>query len=126
MFLVDTNVFLEILLEQNKKDICKSFLDSNIKNGLNITDFSLHSIGVILFKYHKQEIYSKFLGDILVNINLISLPLDRYNEIITAKNYLNLDFDDLYQYTVAKYYQLKIVTMDKGFEKIKELEIEFL
>ena len=27
MFLVDTNIFLEVLLSQEKKEICKSFLD---------------------------------------------------------------------------------------------------
>ena len=36
---------------------------------------------------------------------------------------MNLDFDDAYQYSVAKYYGLKIVTMDRDFEKIKDLEI---
>jgi predicted nucleic acid-binding protein len=51
MFLVDTNIFLEILLTQDKKAICKKFLDKNIGN-LHITDFSLHSIGVILFRYN--------------------------------------------------------------------------
>jgi hypothetical protein len=42
MFLVDTNIFLEILLRQDKKEDCKSFLDNNIEN-INVTDFSLHS-----------------------------------------------------------------------------------
>jgi len=28
-----------------------------------------------------------------------------------------------YQYSVAKYYGLKIVTMDRDFERIKDLEI---
>ena len=42
MFLVDTNIFLEILLGQDKKEDCKRFLNNNIEN-LNITDFSLHS-----------------------------------------------------------------------------------
>jgi len=42
MFLVDTNVFLEILLKQDKREDCKKFLDNNIGN-LNITDFfALH------------------------------------------------------------------------------------
>jgi len=49
MFLIDTNIFLEILLEQEKKEDCKKFLNDHIGN-LHITDFSLHSIGVILFK----------------------------------------------------------------------------
>jgi predicted nucleic acid-binding protein len=29
MFLVDTNVFLEILLDQEKKESCKRFLEDN-------------------------------------------------------------------------------------------------
>jgi predicted nucleic acid-binding protein len=49
MYFIDTNVFLEILLAQDKKDICKDFLNSNVEN-LSISDFSLHSIGVILSK----------------------------------------------------------------------------
>jgi len=55
-FLVDTKVFLEILLRRSKKESYKKFLDENIGN-LNITDFSLHSIGVILFKYKKKELF---------------------------------------------------------------------
>ena len=38
----------------------------------------------------------------------------------------NLFFDDAYQYTVAKYYGLKVVTMDRDFEKIKDLKVLFL
>lgn len=48
MFLIDTNIFLEILLNQDKTLICKDFLNKNIKN-LNISDFSLLSIGVNTF-----------------------------------------------------------------------------
>jgi predicted nucleic acid-binding protein len=32
MFLVDTNVFLEVLLRQDKKEDCKRFLENNIRN----------------------------------------------------------------------------------------------
>ena len=39
---------------------------------------------------------------------------------------LNLDFDDAYQYSVAKYYELKVVTMDRDFEKVKDVEVVFL
>lgn len=60
MFLADTNIFLEILLEQDKKEECKRFLINNIGN-LSITDFSLHSIGVILFRYNKEDIFQKFV-----------------------------------------------------------------
>jgi len=39
---------------------------------------------------------------------------------------LNLDFDDAYHYSIAKYYGLKLVTMDKDFEKVKDIEVLFL
>lgn len=81
MFLVDTNIFLEILLEQDKKESCKKFLINNIGN-LAITDFSLHSIGVILFRYHKIDVFHKFIEDIATNIKNLSLPVELYNNII--------------------------------------------
>jgi len=40
--------------------------------------------------------------------------------------YVPFCYDDTYQYSVAKYYGLKVVTMDKDFEKIKDLQILFL
>ncbi len=64
MFLIDTNIFLEILLGQDKKEICNNFLNDHIDD-LAISDFSLHSIGVILFKYRKQDVFLKFISDVL-------------------------------------------------------------
>ncbi|MBC2748357.1 MAG: PIN domain-containing protein [ANME-2 cluster archaeon] len=124
-FLVDTNVFLEILLSQDKKEHCKIKLNNNI-GILNITDFSFHSIGVILFKYAKEDIFQKFIEDVMPNIQLASLPIKLYMEVINAKRNLNLDFDDAYQYSTAKYYELTVATMDKDFKKIKDVDILFL
>ncbi|MCD5417158.1 PIN domain-containing protein [Candidatus Bipolaricaulota bacterium] len=125
MFLVDTNVFLEILLRQDKKEDCKRFLVNNIGH-LNITDFSLHSIGVILFRYGKEEIFQEFVKDVMPNTKVLSLPMKIYKEVVSVKKSMNLDFDDAYQYSVAKYYELKVVTMDMDFERIKDVEILFL
>jgi len=125
MFLVDTNIFLEILLKQDKKEDCKKFLDDNIRN-LHITDFSLHSIGVILFRYDKEDIFQKFVEDFMPNTKLLSLPIEVYRWVVNARKGLNLDFDDAYQYSIAKYYELKVVTMDKDFEKIKDVDILFI
>jgi uncharacterized protein len=124
-FLVDTNVFLEILLSQDKKEHCKMFLNNNI-GILNITDFSFHSIGVILFRYAKEDIFQKFIEDVIPNIQLVSLPIKLYMDVINAKRNLNLDFDDAYQYSTAKYYELTVATMDKDFKKIKDVDILFL
>lgn len=125
MFLVDTNVFLEILLNQGKKDDCKAFLNNNIGN-LNITDFSLHSIGVILFRYGKEDIFRRFVEDVMPNTKLLFLPMELYREVVNVRKILKLDFDDAYQYSIAKYHGLKVVTMDKDFERIKDVETLFL
>ena len=125
MFLIDTNIFLEILLKQDKRKKCKKFLDENTRN-LYIADFSLHSIGVILFRYNKADIFQKFIEDFIINVRLLSLPKELYEEVVLAKKYFKLDFDDAYHYAVAKYYELKVVTMDRDFEVIKDIEILFL
>jgi predicted nucleic acid-binding protein len=125
MILVDTNIFFEILLKQDKKDTCKSFLDENTGN-LYITDFSLHSIGVICFRFGKEEMYRVFLQDIVPHIELLTLPIDRYPEVIENRKRMSLDFDDSYQYTIAKHFDLKIVTMDKDFKKAQGIEVLFI
>jgi len=125
MYLVDTNIFLEILLKQNKSQGCKDFIDKNIGQQ-NISDFSLHSIGVILFKQNEDDLFSKFLNDALPLINLVSLPKDQYKALTNHRRKLKLDFDDAYQYSVCKHYEFKLITMDQDFKKIKDVEILFL
>ena len=125
MFLVDTNIFLEILLGQEKKTICKEFLDHNAGN-LNISDFSLHSLGVILFRSDKEEVFRHVIEDVFPKIAVLSLPGDSYLNVIRSKEILKLDFDDSYQYGLAKHYGLTIITMDKDFEKIQDINVRFL
>lgn len=125
MYLLDTNIFLEILLNQEKSSKCKEFLLTN-ENQIFISDFSLHSIGVILFRYNKSEIFRSFIEDIISKIRLLNLPASAYDDISSFSTKLKLDFDDLYQYSVAKYYDLHIVTMDSDFKKIKDLKVHFL
>lgn len=125
MYLIDTNIFLEILLKQDKSEACKTFLDKN-KDAINISDFTLHSIGVILFRQNEEQIFLKFISDILPKSNLLTLPKKNYEEIINIKSEIGLDFDDSYQYIVCKHYNLKFITMDQDFKKVKNIEIQFL
>jgi len=125
MFLVDTNIFLETLLDQDKKDLCKQFLEKNLEN-LVLSDFSLHSIGVILFRYQRNELFTKFVEDVLPNVTLLSLPPEQYESIAATNEKLKLDFDDAYQYILAKYYGLEIVTMDSDFRSIEDVDVLFL
>ena len=125
MYLLDTNIFLEILLKQEKSEECKIFLTSHVDN-IFISDFSLHSIDVILFRYNKYKIYEDFIKDILSQIRVLNLPAIEYQSLIESSKNTKLDFDDLYQYIIAKYFDLQIVTMDSDFKIIKDIKINFL
>jgi len=125
-YLIDTNVFLEILLDQEKKEICKTYLNNKFGN-MAISDFSLHSIGVILFRINRYELYNSFVNDVIPQIEVPSLKKNSYSQISNISKQFNLDFDDAYQVAVAGNHNLKMATMDKDFEKVKEVyKIDFV
>ena len=117
MFLLDTNIFLEILLSQNKQAVCQRFLQENNGN-LCVSDFSVHSIGIILVRHKKHAVWRTFIEELLANVELVSLPHEQYTGVAdTAKRY-GLDFDDAYQCSVAAAGDLQLVTFDRDFENV--------
>lgn len=125
-YLIDTNIFLEILLEQEKKEKCKSFLVKNYGE-IVLSDFSLHSIGVILFRNQKYSLYNSFINDVIPNIKVASIDKVKYSKLEEFAVKFNLDFDDAFQAVLAEEFNLTIATMDKDFERIKKhIKIKFL
>ncbi len=116
MYLLDTNIFLEILLGQDKSKACELFINDN-RGNLAISDFSLHSIGVILLRNNNHDLFSNFASEIVEKIMIFSLPVNMYSMLPEYSKQTGLDFDDTYQCLIAKYYQLSIFTMDRDFEK---------
>ena len=125
MYLLDTNIFLEILLSQDKKDICKKFIVSHGKECC-LSDFTLYSIGIALFRKKLFQDYQIFFSEISSLMSILSLPLSEHEKLAMEGKKLKLDFDDLYQYHVAKYHRLTIVTMDKDFETVTDNKVLFL
>jgi predicted nucleic acid-binding protein len=119
-FLFDTNIFLEILLDQDKKNVCKKLLNDNIGK-VFLSDFSLHSIGVILLKQKKLKVLDQFLRDILPHSSILSLPKEKYSEITGFVSKYKLDFDDTYQSLIAKEFEIGILTMDSDFLRISKV-----
>ena len=116
-YLFDTNIWLERLLDQDKSDIVFKFLNTIPLEQIYISDFALHSIGVILSRLKKLDILDKFINDIFINghIEQLSLGPDDFLDIISNIENYKLDFDDSYQLTVSQKYDLTIVTFDKDF-----------
>jgi predicted nucleic acid-binding protein len=120
MYLIDTNIFLEALLEQEKTNIVRSFFQSIDLGDMFITDLSLHSIGIILFKVKKYELFHILLNDIIIDgMGIISLKINDLKELKRISQIFNLDFDDAYQYLASEKHGLQIISFDKDFDRTK-------
>ena len=122
MYLVDTNIWLEVLLEQEKTTESHEFLEITESTFLHITDFSLYSIGIILTRLKKLDVLNKFVSDVIIesNVSIIRLNPEDIREIIKVEKKFGLDFDDSYQYVSAEKYDLTIVSFDSDFEKTEK------
>jgi predicted nucleic acid-binding protein len=116
-YLVDTNVWLERLLDQEKSVIAFKFFDLTPTDSLFVSDFSIHSIGVILSRLKKYDIFETFINDLFINgqMELLSLDSSDLLEVISNIQKYKFDFDDSYQFSVAQKYDLTIITFDKDF-----------
>lgn len=118
-YLLDTNIWLELLLNQENADTVSLFLDKTTSDLIAISDFSLHSIGIILSKLKMPEIFTEFIDDLFKTAAISQLVLSPHEltEIPEVINLYNLDFDDTYQYLVAKNNQLEIVTFNNDYRR---------
>ena len=119
MYLVDTNVWLERLLDQERSEEVGQFLDSISSEQLFITDFSFHSIGVILNRLNRMEVLLDFVQDAFINGAVMLIHLDPQDtQLLThVIDKFGLDFDDAYQYVAAEKYDLIIVSFDRDFDR---------
>ncbi len=117
MYLIDTNILLEGLLKQEKADSVRSFFTTVDLGQMAITDLALHSIGIILFRFGKYDIFNSFLNDLIIDgIEVLTLKPDDLLELGETIQSYNLDFDDAYQYLVAEKSHLVIISFDKDFD----------
>jgi predicted nucleic acid-binding protein len=117
--LLDANIFLEILLGQAKAAEARTLLSRADDHDFFISDFSLHSIGLLFFRRKRHKAFQLFLKDMLLEAGttLLSLSVADMESIITTAQRFNLDFDDAYQYVTAERHNLTIVSFDGDFDR---------
>ena len=64
MYLVDTNLILEVLLRQAKSEEVKRFLEHARSKQLFLTEFSLYSLGVLLIRRNMHDIFLRAVEDL--------------------------------------------------------------
>jgi len=86
---------------------------------LCLTDFALHSIGIVLSRLGKREAFVRFVRDAFVDgaVTLVRLDPEDMEALVQIMERDNLDFDDAYQYRAAEKYGLVIVSFDSDFDR---------
>lgn len=117
--LIDTNVFLELLLAQNQADQAKGVLENSASHSLFISDFSLHSIALLLLRRQQADAFRLFLSDVFSKAGVLMLALapGDLDRVVDLAQSFKLDFDDAYQLVVAEQHNLMIVSFDSDFDR---------
>lgn len=117
--LIDTNIILEILLNQEKSNESRKLLDNSDNFTFFLSDFSLHSIGILLFRTKRHYSFYQFLKDVIFSemLSILSLSCEDMNRVVEVSKRFDLDFDEAYQYVVADKYSLTIISFDSDFDK---------
>lgn len=118
-YLVDTNILLEILLSQARSQESADFLNTVPPQEVVVSDFTLYSIGIRLFRHQAYITYERLVDDLFNNrgFHLARMPLELHAQIAQTAQQLHLDFDDAYQYALAELYNLTIVSFDTDFDR---------
>jgi hypothetical protein len=119
MYLVDTNIWLERLLDQTRSDEVRQFLDATPSEHLFISDFSLHSIGIIMTRLDKAEQLLNFVRDAFIDggVGLVHLEAEHTRRLVQVAGQFKLDFDDAYQYVAAETHDLITISYDRDFDR---------
>jgi predicted nucleic acid-binding protein len=124
MYLVDTNIFLEVLLARSRKEECKKLL-SQLRDGKKtglVTDFTVHSIIVTMDNLNKLTELRIFLSSLIaykgLHVHHTSITDEVKATETATKN--KLDMDDAIQYTTALALNAEaIISFDKHFNNLK-------
>lgn len=129
MYLIDTNIFLEVLLSRARKEECKKFLTAlrdGKKSGI-VTDFTIHSIIVIMDRLNRPNELKTFLLSLTAYKGLHIHHTTITDEVKATELAVerNLDMDDAIQYSSALSANADaIVSFDKHFNGLKIPRVE--
>lgn len=124
MYLIDTNIFLEAILERKNKKECLALLRMIDRGEIKAfaTTFTIHSIEVIMDHAGEPQALRTFLKSIsgFKGLSVYNTTIDDELNVIDEMG-TSLDFDDALQSSVAKKLNLRIVSFDRHFDGIEGL-----
>ena len=84
-----------------------------------MTDFTFHSVGLIVSKLEKPDLLLQLVQDAFVegSVVLIRLEPGDMRAVLQDMERFNLDFDDVCQYMAAEKHDLTVVSFDADFDR---------
>ena len=120
-FVIDANIFLELLLEQERANECGALLNLLEEGKIHgaVTAFSLYGTEIILESRNSRHKIIRFL-DLCAQSEAIEILYTNPNEeqeIFRIAEKIGLDIDDAHQYWAAKKLNARFVSFDKDFDQ---------
>jgi uncharacterized protein len=119
VYLLDTNIILELLLDQDQADQVAAFLYQAAPESLHFSEFSLYSLGVILLRLKRFDLFLRSVKDLFLSevIGLLQLGVEDMAKVCEVGQAFGLDFDDSYQYVAAEKFKLELLSFDRDFDR---------
>jgi predicted nucleic acid-binding protein len=116
-YLIDANVWLEAILGRANAGDVRALLSRAVQGTLATTDYSIHSVGLYLYRDNPMA-FRQFLDDLVrLRINTLHLAPSNLFEVLEIAQRHSLDFDDAFQYVAADRDHLEIVSFDTDFDR---------
>lgn len=126
LILLDTNIFLELLLDQKRAAECENLLEHIATGDIEaaITHFAVHAVEAVL---EDSKTLATFLANLEHSAGMVIYDTTLSDEMAAAliSQKIDLDFDDALQYYVAKKLGAEsIVSFDEHFDKLDIRRVE--
>jgi uncharacterized protein len=116
-YLLDANIWLEVVLERHHAAVARQLMQFAPPGTLAVTDFSVHAIGLYLYR-DRPQLFRLFLDDLIRgSVNTLHLPASSIFQVLDVIARHSLDFDDAFQLIAAERFDLKIVSFDTDFDR---------
>jgi hypothetical protein len=119
VYLLDSNIWLERLLNQAHAEDVRKLLESVDAPVLFISDFWFHSLCNILTRTRRIPVLDQFITDLFgeSGVTMLGVAAADTRGVTAAMQAQQLDFDDAYQYVISRGDGLTLVSFDSDFDR---------
>ena len=124
-YLLDTNVWMECLLDGERADEVKLFLSTIPSDELCISDLAFHSIALAHQRAEVMNDFLTFINDLFIknNVSKISLDYLDYEVLADLVDDGEMDYEDAYHYISAKNQGLILISLNANFKDKGDIQI---